>query len=71
MINKMRFDIGLIFQIAGIGVMISFIYTILDLMGRKDFAQWVIFGGFAVILFRVAFIVNDLFDKIKSVFLFQ
>ncbi len=67
----MAVDIEIIFQIAGIGIVIAFIYTILEQMGRKDFANWVIFGGFAVILFRVAIIINDLFDKIKSVFLWN
>lgn len=67
----MGVDIGLIFQIAGIGITIAFIISVLELMGRKDFVQWVLLGGFMIILFQVIVIINDLFDRIKSVFLFQ
>lgn len=37
-------------------------------MKREDIANWVILVGFVVILFHVAFLINTLFDKIKSVF---
>lgn len=67
----MNVDIGLIFQIAGIGITIAFVVSLLELMGRKDFVQWVLLGGFMIILFQVIIIINDLFDRIKSVFLFQ
>lgn len=67
----MGVDIGLIFQIAGIGITIAFVVSVLELMGRKDFVQWVLLGGFMIILFQVIVIINDLFDRIKSVFLFQ
>lgn len=67
----MGVDIGLIFQIAGIGITIALVVSVLELMGRKDFVQWVLLGGFMIILFQVVVIINDLFDRIKSVFLFQ
>lgn len=40
-------------------------------MGKKEYAQWVTLLGFIYILFMVATIVDDLFKKIKAVFLFQ
>jgi stage III sporulation protein AC len=64
-------DINTIFQIAGIGIVVAFLHTILDQMGKKEYAQWVTLIGFIYILFMVASIVDDLFKKIKSVFLFQ
>jgi stage III sporulation protein AC len=64
-------DINMIFQIAGIGIVVAFLHTILDQMGKKEYAQWVTLIGFIYILFMVASIVDDLFKKIKSVFLFQ
>jgi stage III sporulation protein AC len=64
-------DINTIFQIAGIGIVVAFLHTILDQMGKKEYAQWVTLIGFIYILFMVASIVDDLFNKIKSVFLFQ
>ncbi|APH04446.1 stage III sporulation protein AC [Metabacillus halosaccharovorans] len=67
----MGVDINTIFQIAGIGIVVAFLHTILDQMGKKEYAQWVTLIGFIYILFMVASIVDDLFKKIKSVFLFQ
>ena len=67
----MGVDINTIFQIAGIGIVVAFLHTILDQMGKKEYAQWVTLIGFIYILFQVATIVNDLFQKIKTVFLFN
>ncbi|ASS91868.1 MAG: stage III sporulation protein AC [Bacillaceae bacterium] len=67
----MGVDVNTIFQIAGIGIIVAFLHTILDQMGKKEYAQWVTLLGFIYILFMVASIVNDLFQKIKAVFLFQ
>ncbi|MFC0269905.1 stage III sporulation protein AC [Metabacillus herbersteinensis] len=67
----MGVDINTIFQIAGIGIVVAFLHTILDQMGKKEYAQWVTLLGFIYILFMVASIVDDLFKKIKAVFLFQ
>ncbi len=60
-----------IFQIAGIGIVVAFLVTILEQIGKKDYANWVTLMGFIYILFMVASIVEDLFKKIKAVFLFQ
>ena len=67
----MGIDMNTIFQIAGIGIVVAFLVTVLEQMGKKDYANWVTLIGFIYILFMVASIVEDLFQKIKSVFLFQ
>ncbi|MCP8967059.1 stage III sporulation protein AC [Ectobacillus ponti] len=67
----MSIDVGLIFQIAGIGIILAFVHAILKELKREDVANWVILVGFVVILFQVAMLLNNLFDKIKSVFLFH
>ncbi|MDF0727333.1 stage III sporulation protein AC [Cytobacillus sp. S13-E01] len=67
----MGVDVNIIFQIAGVGIVVAFLHTILDQMGKKEYAQWVTLLGFIYILFMVATIVDELFKKIKSVFLFQ
>ena len=69
----MGIDVDVIFKIAGVGIIVAFLVTILDQAGKKesDFSQWVVLIGFIYILFQVATIVNDLFQKIKSVFLFN
>ncbi|AMV11581.1 stage III sporulation protein AC [Geobacillus thermoleovorans] len=67
----MGIDVDLILKIAGVGIVIAFLHTVLDQMGRKEYAQWVTLLGFIYILFIVASIVSDLFQKIKDVFLFR
>ncbi|MDQ0244392.1 stage III sporulation protein AC [Priestia abyssalis] len=67
----MGVDMNTIFQIAGIGIVVAFLVTVLEQMGKKDYANWVTLIGFIYILFMVASIVEDLFKKIKAVFLFQ
>ncbi|BDG46565.1 MULTISPECIES: stage III sporulation protein AC [Parageobacillus] len=67
----MGMDVDVIFKIAGVGIVVAFLHTVLDQMGKKEYAQWVTLLGFIYILFMVASIVSDLFQKIKDVFLFQ
>lgn len=67
----MGYGVDTIFQIAGIGIVVAMIHTVLKQMGKEDWAHWVTLIGFVVVLYMVATIVDDLFKKIKSVFLFQ
>ncbi|MDF2556390.1 MAG: spoIIIAC [Bacillales bacterium] len=67
----MPIDVDLIFKIAGVGLIVAFIVTILDQVGKKEYAQWVILVSFIYILFNIASVVGELMDKIRSVFLFQ
>lgn len=67
----MGIEVGLIFKIAGVGIVIAFINTLLEQINKKEYAQWVTLFGFIYILFMVAQILDQLFEKIKSVFLFQ
>lgn len=67
----LAYDVNTIFQIAGIGIVVAMIHTVLKQMGKEDWAHWVTLIGFVVVLYMVATIVDDLFQKIKGVFLFQ
>jgi len=67
----MGIDVDIIFKIAGVGLIVAFIHTILDQVGKKEYSQWVILVSFIYILFNVAQVVGQLIDRIKSVFLFQ
>lgn len=60
-----------VFQIAGIGIVVAMIHTILRQMGKEDFAHWVTLVGFGVVLFMVAVLIQELFQTIKNVFLFR
>lgn len=67
----MGYDVNTIFQIAGIGIVVAMIHTVLKQMGKEDWAHWVTLIGFVVVLYMVASIIDELFTKIKGVFLFQ
>jgi stage III sporulation protein AC len=68
---KMGIDVDIIFKKDVVGMVEAFLHTILDQDVKKEYAQWVTLFGFIYILFMVASVVEDLFQKIKSVFLFQ
>ncbi|MGO4374154.1 stage III sporulation protein AC [Paenibacillus sp. YIM B09110] len=67
----MNMDVSAIFQIAGIGIVIAMIHSVLKQMGKEDMAQWVTLIGFVVVLLMVVRLLNDLFQEIKTIFLFQ
>jgi stage III sporulation protein AC len=64
------FDYSTIFQIAGIGIFIGMIHTLLKQSGQEDFAKWISLIGFIFVLVQIATLLDSLFTKIKSVFLF-
>jgi stage III sporulation protein AC len=67
----MNVDVNAIFQIAGIGIIIAMIHTLLKQMGKEDMAHWVTLIGFVVVMFMVIQMLNALFKEIKTIFLFQ
>lgn len=67
----MDIDVSAIFQIAGIGIIIAMIHTVLKQMGKEDMAHWVSVIGFVVVLFMVVRLLSELFQEIKTIFLFQ
>jgi stage III sporulation protein AC len=69
--DSMNVDVNTIFQIAGIGIIIAMIHTVLKQMGKEDLAHWVTLLGFIVVLFIVIRLLNDLFSEMKSIFLFN
>ncbi|MBU5594794.1 stage III sporulation protein AC [Amphibacillus sp. MSJ-3] len=67
----MQQDASIIFQIAGIGIVVAMIHTILKQMGKEEYAQFITLVGFIIVLMMVIDSIDDLFQQIKSVFLFQ
>ncbi|WP_284140368.1 MULTISPECIES: stage III sporulation protein AC [unclassified Virgibacillus] len=64
-------DASILFQIAGIGIIVALIHTILKQMGKEEIAQFATLVGFIIVLVMVINGLSDLFQQIKSVFLFQ
>ncbi|MFC4022822.1 stage III sporulation protein AC [Oceanobacillus longus] len=63
-------DASVLFQIAGIGIIVALIHTILKQMGKEEIAQFATLIGFIIVLVIVVNGLSDLFQQIKSVFLF-
>lgn len=63
-------DIQLLFQIAGIGIIVAMLQAVLKQMGKEDMALWATVIGFIVVLLMVIRVINDLFHEIKSIFSF-
>lgn len=64
-------DASILFQIAGIGIIVALIHTILKQMGKEEIAQFATLVGFVIVLVIVINSLSGLFQQIKSVFLFQ
>ncbi len=61
-------DISLIFQIAGLGIVIAVINQILSKAGRDDQAMMVNLAGVVVVLYWVLDYIALLFDSISTIF---
>lgn len=61
-------DIGILFKIAGIGIIITVICQILKKSDRDDIATLVSIVGLVIVLAVVVGIVGDLFDEIQTIF---
>jgi len=67
----MAYNVDTIFQIAGIGIIVAMLHTVLKQMGKEDWANWVTLIGFIVVLYMAATMIGDLFEKIRGVFLLK
>ncbi|HZG85116.1 stage III sporulation protein AC [Paenibacillus sp.] len=67
----MNEDVNSVFLIAAVGIIVAMIHTVLKQMGKEDFAHWVTLVGFVVVLFMVIRKLDQLFQEIKTIFLFQ
>lgn len=61
-------DVSLIFKVAGIGILVTFICQMLSKAGRDEQATYVSLAGIVVALMILIGAVGELFDMIKEVF---
>lgn len=59
---------NLIITVAGIGILVGILASVLDQSGRKEMAQGVTIVGVIVVLYIVVQSVAELFTLVKSVF---
>ena len=63
-------NIDLLFQIAGVGILVFAVNQVLQKAGREDIAVLASVAGLVVVLFMVAQKIADLFDLVKTLFHF-
>lgn len=61
-------DVGLIFKIAGIGILISVLNMVLKQAGKEEQGQMLTLVGVVIVLMMVIQLINQLFHNIRSVF---
>lgn len=63
-------DVGLIFRIATVGILIAVLDKILTSLGKEEQATLVTLAGLVVVLMMVMNLINRLFDSVKTMFQF-
>ena len=61
-------DVGLIFKIAAIGILVSVLNQVLSRSGRDEQATMTTLAGLVVVLMMVVQQISGLFDLVKDLF---
>ncbi len=61
-------DVDFIFQVAGIGIIVTVLNQLLVRSGREEQAMMTTLAGLVVVLVMIVGVIGDLFDTVKSVF---
>ena len=61
-------DVGLILKIAGVGVLVSIVVSILNKSGRDEQAMFVTVSGIVVAMIMLIEEIGSLLDSVQSIF---
>ena len=61
-------DVSLILKIAGVGILVSSVSSILSKSGRDEQATLVTIAGFIVVMLMLVGEMGNLFDTVRTVF---
>lgn len=61
-------NVDLIFKISGIGIVVGILHTVLEKMGKQEYAYIATLAGVIMVLTVVIDLIGNLFDKVKMVF---
>ncbi|MDI6813159.1 MAG: stage III sporulation protein AC [Desulfitobacteriaceae bacterium] len=61
-------DLNMVLRIAGIGIFVGVLVTLLNESGKREIAQLVTVAGVVLVLFTVIQGISQLFTLVKSVF---
>lgn len=63
-------EIDLVFKIAGIGIIVSVLHTVLKQAGKEEHAHLLTLVGVMIVLVMVIRLVVNLFDTVRTMFRF-
>ncbi|AEM78657.1 MULTISPECIES: stage III sporulation protein AC [Thermoanaerobacter] len=61
-------NIDIIFKIAAIGILVTVLNQVLIRSGREEQAMMVTLAGIVVVLMMVIYMINNLFNAVKTIF---
>jgi len=61
-------DIGALFQIAAVGILVAVLNQVLIRAGREEQAMMISLAGIVLVLFWVIQYVNELFTEVQTIF---
>lgn len=61
-------NVDLIFKIAGIGILVSVLHTVLARSGKEEYAYLATLAGVVIVLTMVINLISNLFDNVKTIF---
>ncbi|UOF90119.1 stage III sporulation protein AC [Fodinisporobacter ferrooxydans] len=67
----MLMDVGMIFKIAGIGIVVAILHTVLKQLKQEEFAHWATLTAVAVVMYFIVSYLGQLFIQVKQVFFMQ
>ena len=65
---KIRMEIGLIFKIAAVGILVTILGQVLKHSGREEHAFLISLAGLIVVLSWILPYINSLFESIETLF---
>ena len=61
-------DINIVFKIAAVGILVSFINQVLSRAGRDEQAMLTTLAGLVVVLYWIIQYISDLFSQVETLF---
>ena len=62
--------IEIVFKIAGIGIILAVVNSILKHIGKEEIATFVTLTGVIIVLLMVLDLINNLFSTVRNLFMF-
>ncbi len=61
-------NVDLIFKIAGVGILVAILHTVLSKAGKEEYGHLVTIAGVAIVFMMVVELLSNLFQTVKTLF---